>query len=216
MKKRNLPTSTFHIYFNVDSVTDKVVRKISNDIAKKYKSNFVLDGKNYKSHITLYLFAAPTRNRISIINILDKHNFSHLPVFLRITNMFASKGWIMADVDRRKDIEKHHKNIIHLVNPVRQYVLRRKYRDGKYFDSLSKAERNSLLKYGDKHAFDLYHPHLSISQLLDEELAIKVARDYNNFLRGQKVVLTSVEMSMGGEGSGGTGKTVYKKLLTKK
>ncbi len=211
---RKSPTSSFHLILNPDNKFGSYVTKFSNKITKNYPSTFILDNKEYKPHITLYLFSAPIKN---IKKIIDKVKiFSHEieEIEIKIDKLVLSDGWIMIDLDNSGKLLKYHKTAIRLINSLREGVLREKYRAKKSIDTLKKSERAVLLKYGDKHSMEYFHPHTSLTHFEDLGLAKSVFEKFKNTKLPKKMKIKSLELirTVGNE-SGGIGRVLFKKDL---
>jgi len=210
--KKGVKTGSFHLILGVDKDCQKFLRDLSSRFNGIYRSNFMVDDRAYKPHITLYLFSAPLKNIQAIVRQVDKISIRLKRTSIDIDEMILSdSGWIMIDVDMKsKQILKWHKIFVSSINKLREGMLRKKYRNKNYFDRQKPKEKLSLLKYGDKHAFGLYHSHLSVAQYDDQLAASRAFNKLKDISLPSNLSITSIELvrSIGDE-TGGVGKVLY-------
>lgn len=212
---RTKPSSTYHFFFEVDKKFGIEVSNLSKKIFEKYHSKFII-GENYVPHFTLYLFSAPIRNTKQIIEEVRKisEKITHEITLTSDIMELSNDGWLMIGVKEKASLSRFHSEALNHINQLREGFLRKKYRQQSYVDSLPEAEKSSLLRYGDKHAMKLFHPHVSLAEFTDLDKAKIVFTRYKDFFLDHKVTLTSLELVREyNEGTGGIGKILFKKNL---
>lgn len=207
--KRTL-TSTYHISFFVEESFNLLVRGISSEIYKKYNTKFVVDGKQYIPHLTLYLFSAPIQNQKKMIERLMKIAGNFKPPVLKVKGLILSfDGWLMIEIKNKSKLRRYHKVVVKNINSLREGVLRIKYRKAKEILTLPKEERIILKKYGDRHSMNLYNPHISITQFEDMEKAKKAFDEYKTYFQNKRVKIKSLGLVRDYTGTGAVGKLLF-------
>lgn len=206
------PASTYHISLLLDESFDLVVRKVSSEIHKKFDTEFVVDGKEYLPHLTLYLFAAPIKNEKKIISKLKDIMKSYRPQPLNVRGLIVSwDGWLMIEFGKRSKLNNLHRSVVRNINPLRENTLRKKYNDGSKILIIPNKERNSLKKYGDRHAMQLFHPHVSLTKFEFIKDAYKCLPVYDGYFKNRTLEIAAIELVKDVEdGSGGLGKSLFK------
>lgn len=215
MKKRHPPSSTYHLCLLVDRKFSDLVKSVSCDINRKFKSEFIVDGKNYLPHITLYLFSAPIKNQKKIIERTRVLLVNCKKTAAKVRGLFINDGWLMVDMENANAITMFHKDVIKVLNPLREGILRKKYRKVSLLDKLSDTERTILLKYGDKHASRAFHPHISLAKFDETETKsfLKSFKTYQTFFRNKEIRTVSLRLVRSFNESAGTGKMLFEKVL---
>jgi len=211
-KNKRLLTSTYHITFSVERRFNTLVRKVSSEIHKKYNTKFVVDGKEYNPHLTMYLFAAPIANQKKIISTLIKIAPEFKLSVLKVKKLFLSyDGWLMIYLDNKVKLGKYHETIIDRINPLREGVQRKKYRGVNKILQLPNDERLSLMKYGDRHAIKYYYPHLSLTKFDNLEDAEEALINYRKYFQKNTLKIVSLDLIRDiKDGSDGIGRLLYR------
>jgi 2'-5' RNA ligase len=214
-RRRRLPSASFSIFFSLDKASDELIRSLAAEIKKRFDTEFVFDGERYGPHITLYLFSAPLRNRQRLIEEVEKLAQDSRQLKLTIEEIVAFKdGWVVAILERHREIYRYHVRTIEAVNALRQGYLRSKYRDKESLTSLPIREQKNLLRYGDRHAKGLFVPHVPLSKSRSQEDAEKISNYARGNLVGRKIVTDSLVLTrdVGGENAGT--RVLFKKELS--
>lgn len=212
---RAVKTSSFHLILTVDKDFGDFVTSLSNKITRLGNSEFILDKKNYRPHITLYLFSAPIRNIKKIAEKVRDLSQEITETALKVDKLVLSKdGWIMLDMQIGDELLRYHKMSIRLINPLREGALRKKYKNKSYFEKLDSDEKKTLLDYGDKHSMAFFHPHLSLAKFKDQLVVEKAYLKYKDAKLPKVAKIVSLELvrTVGNE-SGGVGKILFEKRL---
>lgn len=184
-----------NIAFSISNPLHDQILKASLEFHKKYGSEWLVDDKKIFLHLTLFLMAAPAKNRRKIIAAGKKFARQFKPATLISSGFSISKdGLIMLDFKPSAPVYRYHCQAIELFNPLREGMLRDKYEDKEYFGSLSQKEKSKILKYGHRYVLNEFLPHISIGFV---ELATdrrKAIKKYKKILVGQKVETTRFQI----------------------
>ena len=137
----------------------------SRKIAEKYKTDFVLDGKNYYPHITLYQLALSDANSVSLDQQL--HSIvSDTKSFQIEADIFSTLvGFVFLNFKKSNELFSLHEQIVNSCNPLR---------DGENIpaevQNLTNPDvpefiKQSIRTYGSALAMKAYLPHISITRL---------------------------------------------------
>lgn len=214
MQKRNskfLRSASFHIILEVDDKFTAKVEQVSSEIQKKYDSDFVV-GENYRTHATLYLFSAPIRNILQMKKKAKVLSKIVEPVEIKTGDLILSyDGWLMISIQNPKLMTKYHLECVKLFNPLREGLLREKYRNVDFLNLQPQKERESLLKFGDRHAGNLFHPHFSISHITNLNEAQVAYFEFKKRFKNDVTKIKSLKLVMERlNESGGIGKVFFK------
>ena len=136
--------------------------RLSRLVASHFPVEFVLDGKTFYPHLTLYQLEIPDKN----VSIVIKHvsdifktsinaNFSHY--------FGALNGFLSWDCLRNKNLFNLHKAIVKNLNPVRERSIlpSKKLR----YDFLTEQDYLQIEKFGSSGLFEYFRPHITITRL---------------------------------------------------
>lgn len=156
------------------SIATKAMR-ISAQVRKE-KTFFTLDGKRFHPHVTLYMTEFPKKNIALVKHTLREylHRGRHFHLtFDRYRH--SRKGFVDARFKRREKIVQLHKEIVQILNPFREGLLRK--RDKERFQSENKQRQKNLRLYGYRDAFSLFSPHLTFTRLKNPNRRIVTTLD---------------------------------------
>lgn len=193
--------STFHLSFLISEPVNSRIKKVAAQVKEQFNTEFVFDGIEYFPHLTLYLFAAPNKNKRSMVNEVKEFANTINPTNLIVKEMMLSlEGWLMLEFGNVKRMNEYHRDVVNRLNSHRESFLRKKYRTGNTFSKLIKSERVALKKYGDRHSMELFHPHVSIAKFDDVKEGQKALNKYKKVFNGEKVKVSLLEFAQGIEG----------------
>ncbi|MBI4176027.1 MAG: 2'-5' RNA ligase family protein [Candidatus Aenigmarchaeota archaeon] len=133
---------------------------------KKYGVFFTLDGEHYYPHITLYVTEFPVKNIEKIKQTLERMASETKPFKVEPEKYRQNRrGWIDVSYRRTGEVLNLHKEVIRLLNPLREGLVRQKYAE--QTSKLSYNKQMNLAKYGFPLAFSLYVPHMSFTRFKD-------------------------------------------------
>jgi len=155
-------------------VVDLAMR-LSSKISQKADAFFVLDGKNFYPHITIYSPEFPAKNLDWILSDVEDLSKKISSVKFKFSKMAPERGWIGIEAELSEEIKNIHSEIIKSLNPLREDHLREK--DLANLENLTEEKRNILQKYGHPSVMELYRPHLTLIRLKDEKTAEKIASE---------------------------------------
>ncbi|MFH1366998.1 MAG: 2'-5' RNA ligase family protein [Patescibacteria group bacterium] len=157
-------------------IVEKVIT-LSQEIGKKHAAEFILDGRNFFPHLTLYSPEYP-QNRLD--DVMEKVNIlaEEFPaVNMEYKGLRSGQGFIVLDFALTPAIKKMHETIVKILNPLREGHHKEKYDAPDYQMKMSDEQKNNIIKYGYPDAMGLYHPHLSIIRLKDEKIAREICQN---------------------------------------
>lgn len=176
--------------FNIVIYPPDEIFKRAISVSKKLinrKSLFVLDGKNYFPHITLYMTEFPLKNIVKVRKSL-KHFAAKTKQFEIISSKYRQnrEGYIDVDYKRSKNIDRLQKEVIKLLNPLREGRMREK--DTARINEMTKVEQKNLKCYGYRSVGDNFFPHLTFSKLEKfDKLALSGVKKSNFSFRVDKI-----------------------------
>ena len=147
---------------------------------KNKNSLFVLDGKNYFPHITLYMTEFPLKNIAKVRKLLKQFAAKTKPFEISSSKYRQNKdGYIDVDYRKSKNINELQKKIIKLLNPLREGLMRDK--DKARISEMTKVEQKNLKLYGYRSVGGNYFPHLTFSKLEKFDKSALSHIDKSNF-----------------------------------
>jgi len=153
------------------SDVEKKAIELSRFFSDQGETFFTLDKKDYLPHITLYSVEYPTENLQKIFNVLKDFASSHknFDIDLPELVMDDSEGFpgIEIRVKKTKQLDDFHREVIDVLNPLREGHLREKYKNPEYvkkFPAKSRKLMSEILqKTGYARVLEVYKPHISIA-----------------------------------------------------
>ncbi len=153
--------------FNIVIYPPKEVLQKTMTVSKKLKKKkglFVLDGKNYFPHITIYMTQFPVKNVQKVRKILRDLTAKTKPFCVTSLKYRQSgDGYIDVDYKKSKEIKDLQKKMIAFLNPLREGLLRPE--DEVSMSGLDKAQRRNIKHYGYRSVGTEFFPHITFTKL---------------------------------------------------
>jgi len=169
--------------FNIVICPPVKISKRAIAVSKKLKNRnalFVLDGKNYFPHITLYMTEFPLKNVVKVRKLLKQFAVKTKPFEISSSKYRQNTdGYIDVDYKKSKNINELQKKIIKLLNPLREGQMRQK--DKARISEMTKAEQKNLKLYGYRGVGAKFFPHLTFSKLEKFDKSALSGVDKSNF-----------------------------------
>ena len=166
-----------NIAFSVPKNVAKIAIKLSKEIAEKENVYFMLDNINYFTHVTIYSVEFPESNLKEIIKKLEKLAIDFSPPEFIFEYNKAKSGWISLFFSCSPKIKTLHEAIVKTANPLREGLIREKFKISENIENLSAEQSENIKKYGNPNLMNLYKPHLTITKLKNEQIAEKFASE---------------------------------------
>lgn len=157
-------------------ISDKAI-KISKSLSEKSKAYFVLDGKNYYPHLTIYSPEFPKKSLDKILDQIEAITSGTKTFGCRLLDLHTHDGYIDVEAELSSQFKKLHETIIEKLNPLREGHLREKYTVEENLMKLKLAQRENIQAYGYPDAMELYRPHLTLIRLEDPDEAKKLTKE---------------------------------------
>jgi len=169
--------------FNIVICPPVKISKRAIAVSKKLKNRnalFVLDGKNYFPHITLYMTEFPLKNVVKVRKLLKQFAVKTKPFEISSSKYRQNTdGYIDVDYKKSKNINELQKKIIKLLNPLREGQMGQK--DKARISEMTKAEQKNLKLYGYRSVGAKFFPHLTFSKLEKFDKSALSGVDKSNF-----------------------------------
>jgi len=159
------------------NVAKKAIEE-SQKIAKKYETFFTLDGKNFFPHITLYSPEFPLKNFRQILKIIKQITISHKQFEIKFGGLRINQGFIGINVLRSPILDSLHKEIVLGLNSLREGHIRNDLLVRTQEDlqlEFSDEQKQCIKNYGVPGALELFHPHLTLTRLINNDEVEKAA-----------------------------------------
>ena len=175
--------------FNIVIYPPADISKKAAEVSKKLKRKgglFVLDGKSYFPHITIYMTEFPVKNVPRIRKILREFAAKTKSFHATSLKYRQSKdGYIDVDYRKSKEVKGLQKKILSLLNPLREELLRPK--DKARMSELSKAQQRNIMRYGYRSVGAEFFPHLTFTKLekFDKSALSKIEKPNFSFEVGK-------------------------------
>ncbi|MFA5828427.1 MAG: DUF1045 domain-containing protein [Candidatus Shapirobacteria bacterium] len=188
-------TIVVNVVFNIENPLHDDIVEISLEIRDKYGSDWFVDDQRYFLHHPLYLFAAPKKNERKIIEISKKFLKSLSKVDVTIENLFFNQsGLVMIKFNDNKQIYDYHCQSLDLFNPLREGLVREKYRNQSFVQTLEKDEQKKLKEYGHIYVLDRYEPHVTIARIRDLDVCQQIVNEYRERLVGKQSSINKLQV----------------------
>lgn len=138
---------------------------------KKEGGLFALGAKTFVPHLTIYMLDFPKKNERKVTATLRKLAKEARPI--RFTSLrYRNSGGGYTDVlyKKNRSIIQLQKKIITAINPLREGVIRAKYKTG--LASLSKQVKKNIKMFGFSSLGREYKPHLTFTRFAEGRKAI--------------------------------------------
>lgn len=144
--------------------------RLSKAITDVVECEFVLDGKLFFPHVTLYSPEYPVSSTTQILKLVEKVSQSQKIIRLRNSQLKLSlDGGVGLMLKRNKTIDNFNNIIVDKLNPLRKGVLREKYLDKSVLDSFNSEQRSNIEIYGYPYVMNLFNPHITITYIKNPE-----------------------------------------------
>lgn len=187
---------TLNVFFKISDPLYKEIIETSKEIGCKFNSTFIVDDKRFFSHLPLYLFAAPVKNKAKIVKVARKFAGSIKPFKVMATKVVsAANGLVMVDFEKNEELYNYHLQALNLLNPLREGCQREKYQDEKYLHSLPEKDQEKLREYGHLYVLGKYHPHITIARIEDDVSRQQVVKEYENKFFGRTAAIEALRIT---------------------
>ena len=167
-----------YVRFNAILVIPEAIEAAAIELSKKIGEHedeyFTLGKERCYAHITLYSPEYPESAKEAVIAIVGRIADRFPPVHCSITRADSREGFIGLAAELTPEIRMLHTELVVSLNPLREGRVREKFAA----DDLGKftgEEVKNIEIYGRPSVLSLYHPHLTIVRLRDEQRAKDVA-----------------------------------------
>ena len=166
--------------FNIVIYPSADVSQEAVTVSKKLEKNgglFVLNGKNYFPHITIYMTEFPVKNIPKIRKTLREFAAKTKPFHVTSLKYRQSKeGYIDVEYRKSKEMKNLQKKIVSLLNPWREGLLRPK--DRARMSEVSKTQQRNIMRYGYRCVGAEFFPHLTFTKLkkFDKSALVKIEK----------------------------------------
>jgi 2'-5' RNA ligase len=165
-------------------------------------SEFIIDGRNFFPHITIYPPLFPTKNIDEIRQRLRSlaKNFEHFSI--RLDQVFSADGYLMLAYKHSEALYDLHKKVINELNPLREGILRAKYQSPEYMNTIPADQQELVMNYGYQYVLQYFHPHITIVKYDDQvqaEKLMSVIKGENRLADLKNVQINNVVLFEAGE-----------------
>lgn len=172
----------------------------SKDIAERYPTKFILDGKNYYPHITLYQAAYPDKNVHTAEEQLLRIASQSKPFQIGAGEFSTLVGFVFLDFVKTGKLFSLHKKIVEVCNPLREGEIIPAEIKNLANPEVPEYIKHSIRTFGSALAMDVYMPHISISRLQSFTQAEKASQ----LLEKKKIAFEVKSIFMANIGLDGT------------
>lgn len=134
-----MKTKRFNIALIPDKEAFEYAVKASNILSKLEKYHYILDGENFFPHITLYSPEFPYRNLDKIIKELRNISKSFEPIEIKFSEVKSIRNYAGVDIQKNISIYSLHEKIVDKLNPLREGILRDKYKNKDVLETYSQT-----------------------------------------------------------------------------
>lgn len=145
------------------------IHKKAIDLSRRLKQGgglFVLDGKRYYPHVTLYMSEFPVQNLGVMKTALKRIAAATRSFTLRPVRYRLQEAYVDISFRRTGDVLRLHRTVVRVLSPLREGLIRPK--DLARLHQFSKAKRRNLQKYGYDNIHSQFLPHLTFTKLRRE------------------------------------------------
>jgi 2'-5' RNA ligase len=161
------------VRLNIALIPDRrIVEKavvLSKFITTNYETAFTLDNHGYFPHITLFSPVFPCKNSDKVIEKLEEVSKERSYIKLFSEGVSYNKKFLMVNFKITAELFNLHIKVLKIINPLRENLLRSKYKDQEYLRNLTDSECKNIKKWGYPRVMDDFDPHLTISKLKRNE-----------------------------------------------
>jgi 2'-5' RNA ligase len=174
--------------------------ELSQKIAQETDVYFVLDGKNFYPHATIYSTEYPEKNVDIVLEKVAEIIKNTAPFIVTLENLSTHKGYIDFQLLKTDEWMKLHDLVVSTLNPLRENHLRKKYTESEELAKYTGKQREYIKQYGYVEVYSAFRPHITLSRIKDDKAAEEVIKklDFTPF----KYPLDSITAySMGDHGT---------------
>ncbi len=157
-------------------LADKAIN-LSKQLSEKGKTIFVLDGKRFIPHMTIYSPEFPAKNLGQIYQKLSQITESGNSFELDFKGVSLEFNTAVVDYGISDSMRRLHGEILEALNPLREGHLRPKYQKEEYLKTKTDLEKENVEEFGYHSVGKLYSPHISIIRFEESEVAEEAVDD---------------------------------------
>jgi 2'-5' RNA ligase len=153
----------------------EIIKKLSKKISNKESSYFVIDNQNFFPHITIYSLEYLIKNLEKVFSQVEEFSKKLSAIKFVFKKITTKRGYVGIELDYTKELKNIHEILVRRLNGLREGHIDKKYIDS-YGINFSEEKRKNIQKYGYPNLMSLYHPHMTITRLKNEQAAEKIAK----------------------------------------
>lgn len=149
---------------------------LSKRIGSEYAAHFILGREQCRSHITLYSPEYPKSAREGVIAAVERIAVNTAAISCTFVEASSEEGYVGLEMELTPQIRQLHEELVVGLNSLRGGHVREKYASD-YHVRFSDEQIKNIEAYGFPNAMSLYHPHLTLTRLKDEQKAKEAAQE---------------------------------------
>jgi 2'-5' RNA ligase len=143
----------------------------SRQISRTDTTDFVLDGKKFYPHITVYQAAYPQKN-ISLVESRLAELVKHMhPFQVHAENFSTIVGFVSLDFIKTKELVLLHEHIVDRCNPLREGEIIPAEAKNLLSPLVPEYIKHSIRTYGSALDMEVFAPHITLTRLQQFDLA---------------------------------------------
>ncbi len=158
---------TRNIIVRPDKHIAEVAISLSRKIAGEFKTDFVLDGKTFFPHITIYQAAYPEKNIAEVEKQIVKAVKSVKPFDVKLFEYQSMLGFVFWNAEKDNPFLSLHKKIITGMNSLREGSILPGELPRLSDPQVPDFIKQSIKNYGAALAMDAFTPHLTITHFIN-------------------------------------------------
>lgn len=137
--------------------------ELSQLVASRYDTCFILNDTNQVPHLSLYHFAAHEEKLSDIIEALGERFASQEAFMLQAVGYDRDNmPWLQALYERSEHLSNLHESVLEAVAPFHEK--RKNYNQTEEWSTMSLVRKENLERYGWSEAGSLYKPHITLTR----------------------------------------------------
>lgn len=168
-----------YVRLNAILVIPEEIETAAIDLSKKLgdenEALFILGREQCQPHITVYSPEYPKSAQEEVVAVVKRVATPMEPIRLHVVGASSGQGYIGLQVSLTPEIKQLHENLVAQLNPLRGGRVRGTYAPD-YHLKFSDEQIKNIEAYGYHNAMSLYHPHLTLIRLQNEQRAKEIAQ----------------------------------------
>ena len=182
---------------------------LGKEVLEDYEVSRSITSNPKRGHISLYVGIFPNENKGELLKTIESI-VSKFPVFkLQPKELSEKNRFVSISFKNCTELQKMHERLVCELNPLREGLIKDKYKNEETLAKLTTEELKNLKKWGYPYGMSSFYPHLTIGRFVNKTDALKAVKSTVNLKTLAPSIFKRVEVVILQESQTGKEKSYF-------